>query len=132
MANTTVPKPWGEEIILTTPDLPYTAKILKIRAGHKLSLQYHDQKTETLCLISGQCQIISGPDVNKLQTQDMVSHQGYLITPNIVHRIIAVTDCLLIEASTPETGTTFRLEDDYQRPDETPEIRDLPNRQHAQ
>jgi hypothetical protein len=76
--------------------------------------------------------MISGPNVDKLQTQEMISHQGYLITPNTVHRLIAVTDCLLVEASTPEIGTTFRLEDDYQRPNETPEVRDLPNRQHAQ
>ena len=123
-----IEKPWGREIILSTPNLPYTAKILEIKAGKRLSLQYHDQKLETLCLFSGEANIIWGKDQASLLTEKMVENQGYTITPGTVHRFEAITDCQLFEASTPETGTTYRLEDDSKRLDETEAVRNLPNR----
>lgn len=123
-----IEKPWGREIILSTPDLPYTAKILEIKAGKRLSLQSHDQKLETLCLFSGQANIIWGKDQNNLLTEEMTENKGYTITQNTIHRFEAITDCRLFEASTPETGTTYRLEDDTQRKDETEAVRNLPNR----
>ena len=123
-----IDKPWGREIILTTPELPYTAKILEIKAGKRLSLQYHDQKLETLCLFSGQANIIWGEDRNNLTTETMIFNNGYTITSHTIHRVEAITDCQLFEASTPETGTTYRLEDDTNRRDETEAIRNLPKR----
>jgi len=123
-----VDKPWGKEIIVTTPDLPYTAKILEITAGKQISLQYHDQKIETLCLFFGEANIIWGTDKNNLTTEKMIPNNGYTILPNTIHRFQAITDCKLFEASIGEIGTTFRLEDDVNRGDETEEIRNLPNR----
>jgi mannose-6-phosphate isomerase-like protein (cupin superfamily) len=128
MSAQIVDKPWGREVILTTSDLPYTAKILEISAGKRLSLQYHDQKLETLCLISGEANIIWGTDKDNLKTEKMIREIGYTITPNIIHRFEAITDCQIYEASTGEIGTTFRLEDDANRPDETIEIRNSFNR----
>ena len=117
--NKIIPKPWGQETLLTESDLPYTAKILTIKAGCQLSLQYHDQKTETLTLISGQVILTIGTDQNNLTTSPMVSEIGYTIKPNTIHRLSAITNSLVFEASTPEKGTTFRLADDYHRPNET-------------
>lgn len=128
MSAQIVDKPWGREVILTTPDLPYTAKILEITAGKRLSLQYHDQKVETLCLISGEANILWGTDQNNLSTEKMLPLSGYTIKPHVIHRFEALTDCQLYEASTGEIGTTVRLQDDFSRPDETEEIRNLPNR----
>ena len=113
-----VQKPWGQEIVLTTSDLPYTSKLLIFKAGQRLSLQYHDSKTETLTLISGQAKIQSGLDKENLTTANMTLNTGYTIQATTLHRIEAVTDCTVVEASTPEIGTTFRLEDDYGRTDE--------------
>ncbi|HBP51203.1 MAG: Cupin region [Candidatus Shapirobacteria bacterium GW2011_GWE1_38_10] len=123
-----VDKPWGREIILTTPDLPYVAKILEIKAQKRLSLQYHDQKLETLTLFSGEANIIWGKDKDNLVTEKMIPNNGYTIAPNTIHRFEAITDCQIFEASTGEIGTTFRLEDDVNRPNETEEIRNSPNR----
>ncbi len=123
-----VDKPWGREIILTNPNSPYAAKILEIKAGKRLSLQYHDQKLETLCLFSGECNIIWGPSQDELKTEAMQPFHGYTIPINTVHRFQAVTDCQLFEASTPEIGTTYRLQDDNQRPDENEALRNSPNR----
>jgi len=118
-----VEKPWGYELILTPPEAKAVGKILHVSAGFKLSYQYHDQKEETLVLLSGQAKII-------LDDQEIIMEpqKGYFIPPFFKHRIIAVTDCDLMESSTPETGNTFRLSDDYQRPTETETLRNTPNR----
>lgn len=124
----TITKPWGSEVILTEPNLSYILKIININGGHNLSLQYHDDKTETLSLISGNCQIIWGKTQDTLKTETMVPNYGYTIKPKIVHRLMAITDTVLVEASNSETGTTHRLQDDYSRPDETEKVRNSPNR----
>jgi len=113
-----VDKPWGREVVLSENDLPYTAKILEITGGKRLSLQYHDQKTETLVLISGQAKLIRGPSQNELTETIMVNGEGYTIQKMEVHRIIAISDCRIFEASTPQIGTTYRLEDDTNRDNE--------------
>jgi len=123
-----IDKPWGREIILTNPESPYTAKILEIKAGQRLSLQYHDKKLETLCLFSGNCNIIWGPNQTELKTEAMEPFNGYTVVPNTIHRFQAITDCQLFEASTPEVGTTYRLQDDTNRPDENEALRNSPNR----
>lgn len=116
---TIIDKPWGREIILSENNLPYTAKILEITTGKRLSLQYHDQKTETLVLVSGQAKLIQGPNQNELKETIMVNGEGYTIQKMEVHRLEAISDCRIFEASTPEIGTTFRLEDDTGRTNET-------------
>jgi mannose-6-phosphate isomerase len=121
--STIIAKPWGQEIILTEPNLPYTGKILEVKAGSRLSLQSHDQKVETLTLINGQANITLNNEILPMKV-----NYGHTVRPNTVHRIEAVTDSTIFEVSTPEIGTTTRLEDDYNRPDETPDVRNSPNR----
>ncbi|PIU73695.1 cupin [Candidatus Shapirobacteria bacterium CG06_land_8_20_14_3_00_40_12] len=121
-------KPWGFEILVTAASLPYGGKISFTRTGKRWSLQYHDQKTETLVLLSGQANLSLGPDQNSLVTLPMEPSQEYTIKPSTIHRFQAVTDCVTVEFSTPEIGTTFRLEDDYSRPNESDATRLLPGR----
>jgi mannose-6-phosphate isomerase-like protein (cupin superfamily) len=123
-----IKKPWGQETILTEGSLPYAVKILFVKAGQRLSLQSHDQKTETLTLISGQANISLGPNQESIKESPMKNQTGYTILPNTVHRLEAISDCQIFEASTPEKGTTKRLEDDYQRTDETEKVRSSDNR----
>ena len=119
-----VEKPWGWETLWAeTPH--YVGKILHIYAGKRLSLQYHDQKLETQCLLSGQAMLVIGDADEPLQQVDMEPGKGYTIQPFQRHRLIAIPDVDILEVSTPETGTTFRLDDDYARPDETEELRRL-------
>ena len=118
MANTRVDKPWGHEIIFTNPESSYTAKLLFIKQGEEISLQYHDQKTETLTLFSGQCKLITGKNAQSLIENNMETRIGYTFDPGTIHQIKAITDCLIFEASTPETGITHRLKDKYGRQDE--------------
>jgi mannose-6-phosphate isomerase len=118
-----VEKPWGYELILTPSDSPVTGKILHLNQGARLSYQYHDQKKESLTLINGRAKIILDD-----QEEEMEPQKGYFIAPFQKHRVQGMTDCDIMEVSTKEEGTTVRLQDDYQRPNETEELRKQPNR----
>ena len=125
--QTRVEKPWGWEILWAqTPH--YCGKILHINAGKRTSLQYHDQKLETQCLLSGRALLVVEDAEDTLHEVEMEPGKGYTIQPYQRHRLVALEDAEIAEVSTPETGTTFRLEDDYARPDETDELRRRPNR----
>lgn len=118
-----IEKPWGHEILFTSPELPYTGKILHIAAGKRLSLQMHDAKLETQLLVSGRCLRIADDGSGALAEVEMAPGRGYTIVPGQRHRLHAITDCDVFEVSTPERGVTYRLEDDYARPDETEDMR---------
>ena len=121
-------KPWGQEIIYTPKDLKYTFKQIKINDGARISLQSHTEKVETFVLIEGDADLIIGPDVDHLETVHMEIKKGYNIPVGTVHRMIGVKNAVILEASTTETGITYRYQDDYKRPDETEEMRKLNNR----
>ncbi|HEV8447996.1 MAG TPA: cupin domain-containing protein [Gemmatimonadaceae bacterium] len=110
---THVPKPWGHETIWAKTD-EYVGKILHIKAGEALSVQYHTVKDETVYLLSGQLKyrIWEGDrpvDVN-LEIGD-----AYRVTPGTVHQMEAVTDCDILEVSTPHLDDVVRLKDRYGR-----------------
>lgn len=123
-----VEKPWGYEIIYTPDNAPATGKILHIIAGKRLSLQYHDVKWETLCLINGKAVITLSKQNDEPVEIPMELYKGYHVVPGQIHRVTAITDIDFIEASTPELGNTFRLQDDTGRPTETEEVRKMENR----
>lgn len=118
-----VSKPWGYEIIFTTEDLPYTGKIIHIQAGKRLSLQLHDKKQESWYLLSGQGKIIWENNKGGLIETEFLHGQGYTCKIGQRHRLAGITNCDILEVSTPEIGTTYRLEDDFSRPDETEQMR---------
>lgn len=123
-----VKKPWGYEIHYTPPDFPHTGKILFVEAGKKPSFQYHDEKEETICLYSGKALIWLENSQGKIEKIPMELQKGYVVKPFQKHRVEALEDAYFLEASSPETGTTVRLEDDYKRPDETEDVREQKNR----
>ena len=116
-------KPWGYEIHWVPEGMPYMGKLLHIEGGKRLSLQVHDQKQESYWLINGECNLIIDNEKRELSTIQMVKGKGYTTRVGQRHRHQAVTDCDIIEVSMPESGNTWRLEDDFARPDETPEQR---------
>jgi len=118
-----VEKPWGYERHLVPPETPYMLKIIHINAGARLSLQVHDEKSESWTLVNGQAAVIWENNQGELVTTELEPGVGYTTQIGQKHRLMGVTDCDVVEASTPEQGTTWRLEDDYARPDETPEQR---------
>lgn len=118
-----VEKPWGYELHFVPEGLPYMGKLLHIKAGCRLSLQVHDQKRESYWIISGRGGLVLENAKGELEEIELQPGLGYTCALGQKHRLYGITDCDIIEASTPEMGTTWRLEDDYKRPNETPEQR---------
>jgi mannose-6-phosphate isomerase-like protein (cupin superfamily) len=120
-----VSKPWGWELHWTPSDFPYMGKVLHINAGSRLSLQVHDQKRESWMLLTGRAGVIWEDIDGQLQHTELETGLGYACQLGQKHRLVGITDCDVIEVSTPELGTTWRLEDDFARPNETPQQRAL-------
>ena len=116
-------KPWGYEIIFSPSDLPYAGKIIHINASKRLSLQLHDKKQESWYLLHGRGKVIWENSKGKLIETELAPEQGYTCKIGQRHRLAGITDCDILEVSTPEIGTTYRLEDDYKRLDETEQMR---------
>ncbi|CAN5414231.1 hypothetical protein BH10PAT3_BH10PAT3_0150 [soil metagenome] len=118
-----VEKPWGFELHWTPSNLPYMGKILHINEDARLSLQLHDIKQESWTLFKGRAKVVWEDASGKLIETELIAGQGYTCALGQKHRLAGITDCEVLEVSTPEVGTTWRLEDDYARPNETPEQR---------
>ena len=109
-----VEKPWGYELIWArTPR--YVGKVLHINRGHKLSLQYHEIKEETIFVSSGKMNFVFESDSGEMQEILLGPGDSYHIPTGRKHRMIAVEDCDVFEVSTPELDDVVRLEDGYGR-----------------
>ena len=118
---TRVEKPWGYELHWAKTDR-YVGKLIHVNAGHALSLQYHNQKDETIFLWSGRMLFEIGPagSLNEaLDKREMKVGEAVHITPKTVHRMTAIEDCDIFEVSTPELHDVVRLEDRYGREEKT-------------
>ena len=110
----TVPKPWGHETIWAQSER-YVGKILHINAGHELSVQFHKRKDETIHLLSGEIVYrVQGKD-EVLDDVQLRVGESFRITPGTVHQMVALTDCDVLEVSTPELDDVVRLSDKYGR-----------------
>ena len=104
-----VEKPWGNELWIAVND-KYAMKKLSVLAGHSLSLQYHEEKMETMYCVDGWGHL----ELNEVKIT-MVPGVYKTINPKDVHRLSAVEDLTIIECSTPELDDVVRLEDNYDR-----------------
>jgi mannose-6-phosphate isomerase-like protein (cupin superfamily) len=109
-----VEKPWGHEIIWAVTER-YVGKILHIRAGEALSLQYHRKKDESIYLAQGDLILETGVGDQPTERKVLKRGDSLHIPPGLRHRMIAVSDCDVFEVSTPELDDVVRLEDRYGR-----------------
>jgi mannose-6-phosphate isomerase-like protein (cupin superfamily) len=108
-----VEKPWGHELIWAR-SASYVGKVLHVKAGHVLSLQYHNRKDETMHVLAGEL-ILRTLDGETLVARPFRAGESVHIPPELVHQIEAVVDSDVLEASTPELDDLVRLEDRYGR-----------------
>lgn len=108
-----VEKPWGYELIWARTDR-YVGKILHVKAGHVLSLQYHNFKDETMHVLAGELILRTRPG-DALISRRLKAGETAHIPAKLVHQIEAVVDTDVLEASTPELDDLVRLEDRYGR-----------------
>ena len=111
-----VEKPWGHELWWARTDR-YVGKILHVKRGESLSLQYHNVKDETIMLQSGRLLFETRPtgEEGELRKVEMQPGDVFHITPGTLHRMTALEDCDIVEVSTPELDDVVRLEDRYGR-----------------
>lgn len=109
-----VKKPWGEEQWFAHTK-KYAGKILIIKKGYRLSLQYHKVKDETLLLQKGVLKLTIETKAGKISTKKVKAGYIFHVPPKVKHRMQALKDCCLIEVSTPQLWDVVRVEDDYNR-----------------
>src|SRR3954462_9383080 len=109
-----IEKPWGYELIWAKTNT-YVGKILHINRGHKLSLQYHRQKEETIIVQSGKMMFVFENDEGVLTETLLQPGDAHHIPVGRTHRMISVEDCDIYEVSTPQLDDVVRLEDGYGR-----------------
>ncbi len=109
-----VSKPWGSELWYAHTDR-YAGKILRVDAGHKLSVQYHEEKDETSYLLSGRLVLEQGESAQAMRRREIGPGVAWRNTPGLVHTVEALEDCMILEVSTPELHDVVRLNDRYGR-----------------
>ncbi len=109
-----IEKPWGHELVWARTDR-YAGKILFVRAGESLSLQYHRVKDETLSVLSGRVRLSVGASAETMTDVELVEGDCLRLPPGTRHRLEAIVDAHLLEASSPELDDVVRLEDRYGR-----------------
>jgi mannose-6-phosphate isomerase-like protein (cupin superfamily) len=111
-----IPKPWGEEWLLADGER-YAAKVLIVKKGCRLSLQYHERKHETQFIDAGRLKYTLGDADRRDDYREVILEAGSVIVlpPGSVHRLEALEDSRIFEVSTPELDDVVRIEDDYGR-----------------
>jgi mannose-6-phosphate isomerase len=115
-----VSKPWGSELWFAHTDR-YAGKILRVRAGCRLSVQFHEEKDETSYVLSGRVIVSQGDSADGLTTRELGPGGSWRNSPLVVHTLEAVEDAEIIEVSTPQLQDVVRLEDRYGRVPDAPE-----------
>ena len=110
-----VDKPWGHELIWAVSD-SYAGKILFVKAGESLSLQFHKVKDEAWYILEGRAKLELGAAGERMLNSEVIAPgAAFRFPPGTVHRLTAVEDTTILEVSTPQLDDVVRLEDRYGR-----------------
>jgi mannose-6-phosphate isomerase len=110
-----VDKPWGWELVWAATE-HYVGKLLFVRAGESLSLQFHRVKDESLYVQSGRAKLELADAGEQALNEEIIAAPAYFrLEPGTVHRVTAIEDTTIIEVSTPQLDDVVRLEDRYGR-----------------
>jgi oxalate decarboxylase/phosphoglucose isomerase-like protein (cupin superfamily) len=109
-----VEKPWGYEVRWAVTER-YAGKLIHVNRGHRLSLQYHVQKDESIHVISGTMDLLLESDSGEVETHRLTAGMSAHIRPGRKHRFIAIDDTDVFEVSSPEIDDVVRIEDVYGR-----------------
>lgn len=110
-----VDKPWGHEEIFALVDGKFCGKAIHVTQGHALSLQYHEEKEETISVQSGRLRVEIGLHEDALESFDLEAGESIHLRPGVRHRVTALLDTVMLEASTTQLLDVVRLEDRYGR-----------------
>ena len=102
-------KPWGHEELFALVDGRYAGKIIYVNAGQALSLQFHERKEETIALFCGRLQVEVGEHESTLEEFELAPGESIHLRPGVRHRVTALVDSVMLEASTTELDDVVRL-----------------------
>ena len=108
-------KPWGHEEVFALVDGKFCGKAIHVTSGHALSLQYHEQKEEVISVQSGLLRVEVGLSEHDLEEFELHPGESIHLVPGTRHRVTAVVDTVMLEASTTQLTDVVRLEDRYGR-----------------
>lgn len=111
-----VEKPWGHELWFAQTER-YAGKLLIVEAGHRLSVQYHEEKDETSYVLEGRLSVSQGVDAESMASWEVGPGDCWRNRPGVIHTMEALADSLVLEVSTPELDDVVRLDDRYGRVD---------------
>jgi len=111
-----VEKPWGYELIWAETET-YVGKVLFVRGGQALSLQYHERKDESWLVQDGRASLELGTVGSDLELLEITTGDAFRYRPGTVHRVTAIEDTTILEVSTPHLDDVVRLDDRYGRPE---------------
>lgn len=103
---------WGTSTLIAKTEA-YMGSVNRYRAGQSGALQYHTRKHETLYLFSGEAVLWWGDDDKNLRALTFVPGLSFQIPPGTVHKVVAITDCVIFEVSTPHTEDRVNVEHEY-------------------
>jgi mannose-6-phosphate isomerase len=109
-----VEKPWGYEVVYALTER-YCGKLLFIRKGEQLSLQFHRRKDEVIYVHEGRIELEVGEPGRTPDHEVVGPGHAFRFRPGTVHRWRALEDTLVLEVSTPDLDDVVRLEDRYGR-----------------
>ena len=109
-----IDKPWGYEIWYAWTE-QYVGKIIHVKRGGRLSLQYHHQKDETSYVLRGRLLLTRGPSVDRLTITEIGEGHAWRNRPGEIHSIEGLEDADVLEVSTPQLHDVIRLQDRYGR-----------------
>ena len=115
---TRVEKPWGHELLWALTE-DYCGKVIFVRKGESLSLQFHREKDESWYVQSGRAELEIGTPGDKIPNSEVVGPgAAFRLRPGTIHRVTALEDTTILEVSTPQIEDVVRLEDKYGRSDD--------------
>ncbi len=104
---------WGEETMLALIPKKFSLKLLKIKKNNKGGLQYHHKKNECGYIVKGKLKVIFDNGNGKLISKILKAGNCFHFPPGSVHQEEAISDCHIIEASTPHFNDRVRVEKKY-------------------
>jgi mannose-6-phosphate isomerase len=108
-------KPWGHEELFALVDGKFCGKAIHVDEGHALSLQYHEEKEEVISVQSGRLRCEIGESEDALEVFELLPGESVHLLPGVRHRVTALVDTVMLEASTTQLHDVVRLEDRYGR-----------------
>ena len=108
-------KPWGHEELFALVDGKFCGKAIHVDEGHALSLQYHEEKEEVISVQSGRLRCEIGLSEDALEEFELLPGESVHLVPGVRHRVTALVDTVMLEASTTQLDDVVRLEDRYGR-----------------